>query len=189
MPVCSTPDADSSTWEAETLSAKHLNVVGLLLAVPFLIPFLLAWWLLPHARPYQESDLAIYLGLAIVCTVFHEGAHALAAILIGGVRPAEVSFGFNWRGLMPYCHVHRSVTLRDYRHFCLAPFFFISLPLLAACLVFPAPWLLLLAWTMLIGCAGDVWIWLKLRPYAPLSLVQDHPTDCGCLIRAPNTGG
>ena len=157
-----------------------------LLAVPLCIPifgvFCLLYFILPYSSEFADSDLIIYLIMVLPLMVAHEGTHALCALHVGGLKRKDLKFGVHWKAMMPYYHLRGTITVKAYRMVTLAPLCLTGTMSVIVFFLHPSIWSVLLVGTALASCIGDVWVFLKLRPFGGELLVKDHPSEIGCDI-------
>ena len=146
--------------------------------------------LIPHAVLHRENALMTLLTSAgfwlipvlLVATVAHELLHAATVIAIGRLGWKDVSYGMNWKSLMPYAHPRRPVTARVYVATAAAPGVILGiLPALAGVIAGSGAWSAFGA-VMLAAAGGDALIIWSLRHTPGSALVQDHPSRIGCQI-------
>lgn len=156
-----------------------VNLVTLPIALLLVMAFILFTNLLPHTRPYASRDLIYYVILIIVSIVAHEGLHALALVIWGGVGIKDIKFGFSWRGVLPYSHLKVPVPIKTYRLAALLPLFILTGLFTMLLLIFPSIWLAAVTGIAIAGSIGDIWIFYKLRRFDRKCLVKDHPKEIG----------
>ena len=120
---------------------------------------------------------AILLGSIIV----HEGLHAIGWAWFGGISLKEMKFGIIKGN--PYTHAKVPMPVRGYQIGGGLPGFVLGvLPGLVSW-VNGSGKLMIFASVMLATAAGDaIMLWL-LRDVPPGTLVQDHPSAIGCLVK------
>ena len=152
---------------------------------------LLAAVLVPHAILYRENAFTalgeaagIWLALPafLLSVVVHELLHSLAAIVFGGLRWTDISYGVNWKTLTPYAHPRVPLEARAYAATVAAPGVILGVVPAAVGLVTGSG-----AWSgygavMLAAAAGDLLVLWSLRGVPANALVQDHPSRVGCYI-------
>ncbi len=130
----------------------------------------------------EDIDRWIFLVSLVLLIAVHEALHAIAALQWGKVPFSSIRFGANWKWLVFYCHVDKALAMRVQRIVILFPLI-VTTP--AAGLLFsldPTIWSLLLFSATVCVCSGDIMIFLKLRRFGTDTMVQDHPSEPGCLI-------
>ncbi len=162
-----------------------VNVVAVPLAVAIGVGFTFVAMSLPHAVAVAPRDAWLYVVYVIVVAVVHEAMHAFATVRWGKAPVRAIKFGFNWKGLMPYCHCRVPMEMRAYRVTSLFPLFVTGPVAVLVMLAYPAFWTAAAAAVTLVACVGDVWAYLKLRRFDKGLLVLDHPTEPGCDVYRP----
>lgn len=158
-----------------------VNLVAFPIALVLVLAFMFFTDILFHTRPYASRDLIYIVILLIVFgLVAHEGLHALALVIWGGVGPKDMKFGFSWRGLLPYFHLKVPITVRAYRITTLFPLITLGGLCIMLLLVFPSIWFAAVTGGVIAASVGDIWIFCKLRGFKPRCLVKDHPKEIGC---------
>lgn len=173
-----------------TISMAAANIAALLLIpIAGLLtfgPFLLLW---PAGeRPFfADLDVPIWTMLLIfvVAIVVHELLHGIGFVALGGASWRDVKFGFSWKGFAPYAHCRVPLAIGPYRWCVLLPGLVLGVvPALAGLLLGSLP-LVAFAFLMLVAAAGDIVILAASLRVPAGSLVQDHPSEGGCLIVRP----
>lgn len=121
-------------------------------------------------------DSLLALGIFVVGMLAHEGIHALGGMLFGRLRPDQVKFGFDVRGMNLFTHFEAPMPMKGFLFTAilpcvvtaLVPIAFLTafgglIPLGAACLLFA-------------GCAGDIVTFVSALKQDKNALVSDHPT-------------
>ncbi|MEL6611223.1 MAG: DUF3267 domain-containing protein [Bacteroidota bacterium] len=122
------------------------------------------------------------LGVGVVT---HEFLHGLAWRVRGGAHWSSIRFGFSWKALSPYAHCRVPMTARAYRVAAATPG--IVLGLVPALVGVTMGWGMWTAFGFLftVAAGGDaVTLWV-LRNVPGDWLVEDHPSQAGCLVYAP----
>ena len=178
---------DSNGANAD-LSFSHTTAAAL--AMPITVA-LLAAVLGPHAVLYRENAFSalmqaagVWLALPgfVLSVVVHELLHSLTAIVCGGLRWSEISYGVNWKTLTPYAHPRVPLNSRVYAATVAAPGVILGVVPSAVGLITGSG-----AWSgygalMLAAAAGDLLVLWSLRGVPRHALVQDHPSRVGCSI-------
>ena len=99
-----------------------------------------------------------------------------------GIRPGELRAGIRWREGVVFVHGDRPVSAAWYRVILATPGIVLGLIPAAAGLVLGAAFWTMFGFLMLASAIGD-WAILKLIRDVPGStMVQDHPSDVGCIV-------
>jgi len=118
-----------------------------------------------------------------VAIAVHEGLHALAWMLAGGVKFNEIRFGFDVRNLAPYAHARTDMTARAYRVGVLTPGIVLGV---IPCIVGIATGdglLTLFGAIMLSAAIGDLYVYWIIREVPGDAQVRDHPSQAGCMVK------
>lgn len=172
-----------------SVSLAAANAVALAGALPVLaalmLPFGLLWGgtAVADGAVWWSARPLLFVGALVGGVLVHEALHALTWRASARLPPGSVRLGFNWKALTPYAHCSAPMPARAYRLGAAAPGVVLGLlPVVAAwgtgsgaALVFG------LVFTLAAG--GDALILWLLRGVPPGTLVEDHPTRAGCLVR------
>jgi hypothetical protein len=162
------------------ISKLAANLVTVPIGLAFMALCLWAVFSLPGAVRVSPHDSWIFLALVFPLILAHETLHGLAAVWWGGVAWRELRYGVYWKLITPYCHCPAPLTVRVYRRMALLPFVVSVVAGPLALLAYPALWVAMLFGTAMAGCAGDLWVYARLRRFAPNLIVVDHPEQIGC---------
>ena len=170
------------------LRMRQMQQMLLPVTASALVPFVLIWGfsrLLPPAESFGDILLGLLLFslVYLVSIVVHEGLHAVAMIVVGGVSWRSIRFGLRLREGVAYVHTDRPLTVRSYRAVLAAPGILTGVLPIAVAIVLGNAWLLAYGYVMTLSAAGDVAILLLLRNLPPDLPVRDHPSDVGCQVR------
>lgn len=174
MSASPTPTSDA------TVSFQLANgfVLGVFLAagVVFVVPHVWRWDELP-----LPSNGFIFWPLYVLSFFVHEGLHGLGYRL-GGGRPEDLKYGFQWSTLMPYAHCASPLSARAYRLAVALPG--VVLGVLPALVGLSFGWgAVTLFGVLCLGPAGgDACLLWALRRVPGDARVVDHPTEIGCRI-------
>ena len=164
------------------LNKLVVNLLGALFMLLLLALFMGIVFLLPHRVNVFDHMLVFYIALLPVL-VFHEVLHAWAAIKYGKLSYADIKFGMNWKGLMPYCHISKPLTEKQYRIAGLMPLLVTGPASIGLVCLYPHMGSAMLASVAISICTGDLLMIFKLRPYRDNNLlVYDHPSEPGFII-------
>jgi uncharacterized membrane protein YccC len=153
-------------------------LAGVLTGLLVLFFVLIMSWL-PHAAKPVEFSFSWFLVFVFFITMIHEGLHAYAAFRYGGLPRTSIHFGFNWKGMMPYCHLKAPISVKMYRIVGFMPLGITGPIMVAIFFFYPALLTALLAATALASCSGDVMMMMRLHKFADDMLVLDHPSEPG----------
>lgn len=164
------------------LNKLVVNLLGALFVILLLALFMGVVFLLPHRVNVFDHMLVFYIALLPVL-VFHEVLHAWAAIKYGGLSYADIKFGMNWKGLLPYCHIRKPIAERHYRIAILMPLLITGPASIGLVFLYPHMGSAMLASVAISLCTGDLIMISKLRRYRDSNvLVYDHPSEPGFII-------
>lgn len=183
----------TTTWRDVTLSLNALYRMAWrwlgLTAAATLVPHVLVWGLdLPASWPEVVevgTATAVFVAVYLASIPVHEGLHALAMWLAGGLRWSEIRFGARWREGIVYVHAARPMSLRAYRIVLLTPTVVQGVLPAAIGLALGAWWLTLYGFALLASALGDVAVWWHLRGLPGDLPARDHPEEVGCQVAAP----
>lgn len=182
----------TTTWRDVTLSLDALyqmawRWLGLSAAVT-LVPHVLVWGLdLPGSGAEVVgvgAATVVFVAVYLASIPVHEGLHALAMWLAGGLGWSEIHFGARWREGIVYVHAARPMSLRAYRVVLLTPAVVQGVLPAAVGLALGAWWLTLYGFTLLASALGDVAIFGRLHGLRGDLLARDHPEAVGCQVEA-----
>jgi len=158
------------------------NLLGGLFVLVLLALFVVIVLLLP--RRVDFFDKALFFCLALLpILVIHEVLHACAAKRYGKLKYADIQFGMNWKGLMPYCHIGKPIAMRHYRIVALMPLFVTGPVVIVLVFLHPNLGSAILASATISLCTADLLTIAKLRHYRDSDLwVYDHPSEPGFMI-------
>jgi hypothetical protein len=151
---------------------------------------LLAAVLVPHAVLYRESAFTVFfeevgwwaLPAFFAGIVVHELMHGVTMCAIGGLGWRDMTFGVNWKALMPYAHPRRPLPAYAYAIGAAMPGVVLGLaPAIVGLALGLGSWS---AWGAIFlgAAAGDLMVIYSLRGVRPTALVQDHPSRVGCQL-------
>ena len=167
----------------KTFSAKEAGTQGMLLPIPFIVLVVIGyfWRWGADASPLWEINFLLFLILFIVSIPIHELIHGLTWANYAKKKMKSITFGFNVKELMPYCHCKEALEAKAYKIGVLAPvvvlgggYFFLSL-------LFPNTELILLSAFNIFMAAGDLMIFWSARSIHE-GLVIDHPELPGFVV-------
>ena len=166
-----------------TVSTTWANIFGIIFTVIVFIAFTIPWIILwrGHEKSLGMPRTYLFL-LIIVFIVVHELIHGITWSFFAERGWKNISFGFNWKGLMPYCHCDVPLNVRQYIIGALMPLIILGIIPLIFSYILPYSSLHLLAFFNVISACGDILIVWKLRKEPLTNLVYDHPTEPGCII-------
>lgn len=158
--------------------------LGALVPLPFLLLFGLIWgWaalgdgLDAYFSPFWQFWLVL-LGMIVV----HELLHGLTWMIAGRKRWSAMKFGMQWKSLTPYAHSTEPMAAWAYRVGTLMPGLLLGIVPMVISVVTGNGWLLFFGAIATLAAGGDMLILWLLRGVPGHRLVEDHPTQAGCLL-------
>lgn len=166
-----------------TISASKANWYGIgffiVLYIAARFGFKLIWGEEDPAKEISEG----YFILALVAGfVVHELIHGLGWMLASGCGWKNISFGFMWSALMPYCHCDVPMRMKAYRIGGLAPLVILGILPLVIGLAWGSYSLTCFGVFLTIGAIGDIMMICVLRHEPADKMVIDHPSEPGCVV-------
>lgn len=167
----------------KTFSAKEAGTQGMLLPIPFIILVVAGyfWRWGADATPLWEINFLRFIILFIVSIPVHELIHGLAWANFAKKKMKSISFGFNVKELMPYCHCKEALDTKAYKIGVLAPVAVLGGGYFLLSLLFPNTELILLSAFNIFMAAGDLMIFWGARSIHE-GLVIDHPELPGFVV-------
>lgn len=191
-------EKDGYVCQEKIFSAFHMNVMGTLAMLPYIILMIALFaalnlsadtnWQSLRMRNYFPSYGLFMVSLIAafaVLIVLHELIHGIcfSCFVPGGWK--SIDFGFNAAAFAPYCTCLEPLSKKAYIISALMPTIFLGfLPCIIASFLGNA-FILLLGLTMIFGGAGDflmVYNLIKIKTKDRDVLFIDHPTEIGSLI-------
>ncbi|MGM9929266.1 MAG: DUF3267 domain-containing protein [Bacillus sp. (in: firmicutes)] len=170
-----------------TVDPVRLNVEAilytLLLAGIVSVVYVAIWGF--NADTWSTSFWSVYMKCVIGCLVglvIHEFVHALGFVYVGKAKWSDIKFGIIWKYLAPYAHCKIPITIGAYRVALLLPVIVTGIVPLIIGLAIGSGWLTAAGVVLTVGGIGDWAIFRKIRPFPADSLLQDHPSEIGCII-------
>jgi hypothetical protein len=130
------------------------------------------------------SPLVFLLSLVIGIPL-HEFLHALAWKMAARLSWSAIRYGFQLKTLTPYAHSRIPMSAAAYRIGAAMPGIVLGIVPYLLGLLTGYGAATVFGLIMLFAAGGDMMILWLLRGVPPDAVVQDHPTDAGCMILAP----
>jgi len=167
----------------KTFSAKEAGTQGLLLPVPFIIVVVVGffWRWGAEATPLWEINFLRFLFSFILSIFIHELIHGLAWAHYAKNKMESITFGFNLKEFMPYCHCKEALEVKAYKIGVLAPVIILGGGSFLLSLIFPNTELILLSAFNIFMAAGDLLIFWGARSVQE-GLIVDHPELPGFVV-------
>lgn len=170
-----------------TFSAVAANTWALVVALPFIVPFMLAYRVMWGGERSVLPWWGYLVGAFLVVTfiVVHELIHGavFACFAKDGFR--AVAFGVIWSMLTPYCTCRESLKRKHYMLAILAPTAVLGIVPAAVALAIGSHWIMCLGILMILGGGGDIMCAIKLATYRTKGkecLFFDHPYEVGLAV-------
>lgn len=173
-----------------TLTAVKANIFGSLALIPSIVVVYLYLYIygmqtMIDSLANLRNDMILLVVLLIVGTIIHEALHGLTWSVFGKVPVSEIRFGVYWKLLTPYAHCKVPLNANAYRWGVVMPGIVVGLLPAVIALIAQSPILLWFGALFIMGAGGDfVTLWL-LRKVPVSYLVEDHPSEVGCIVWIP----
>jgi len=169
--------------EDKTFSAKEAGTQGMLLPIPFIVLVVggYFWRWGADATPLWEINFLLFIGLFFLSIPIHELIHGLAWAKYAKNKMKSITFGFNVKELMPYCHCKEALDAKAYKIGVLAPVVVLGGGYFLLSLLLPNTELILLSAFNLFMAAGDLLIFWGAHSVHE-GLVIDHPELPGFVV-------
>jgi len=132
------------------------------------------------------TEFLLFFLMVAVAIAVHEGLHAAAWMLAGGVKLREIRFGFDLRGFAPYAHARTDMTARAYRVGVLTPGIVLGVIPSIIGVALADGFITLLGAIMLSAAIGDLFVFWIIRDVPGAAWVRDHPSQAGCMVKMEN---
>lgn len=156
---------------------------SLLIAIPIAILQVVPFFLI-HGFPAisTNANMTVYGFLLLFGIFVHELIHMFAWALFAKKSMSVFKLGFQWKSLTPYAHCKEPMDIQPYRIGSFAPGLLLGiLPWLIS--LFTGDFLLFFyGFLYTTAAGGDFLILWIIRNVKPTTLVEDHPTNAGCLV-------
>lgn len=174
-----------SHWEERAYPFSRVVSLGVLAALPVMLPFLFLYLLI-----WRKVDLVIrwesyrlFLLAFVAGIVVHELLHGVSYVVLGRRSWREVRFGFDRRTLSPFAHLGGPVPARIYRISCVMPLVVLGIVPGVVALLTGKVGVLLFGLLFILGAGGDLLILWSIRDLGAEVLVRDHPSAVGCWVQ------
>ncbi len=168
-----------------TFSVVEANVWAIVVTLPLIIPFLLAYRLIWGKNELDYRWGLVFALLLIVLIVVHELIHGAVFACFAKEGFRSVAFGVIWSMLTPYCTCRESLKRKHYMLAILAPTVVLGIVPAAVALAIGSRWILYLGILMILGGGGDIMCAIKLATYRTKGkecLFFDHPYEVGLAV-------
>lgn len=184
--------AETFEIKKHSISILAANLYAFLYSLPFLLLFLVMYvaaafikgwkWYETSRSAITENSLLLmlcYIVLFLILIIVHEFLHAV--FFLPGCDNRWKSIKFGIKSLTPYCHCEEIISVSQYRKSLFAPIWFICLPLAVAASLTGDILLIFLAFSLIVGSGGDLYIAYVLRKYnGKATYVYDLVDEVGC---------
>lgn len=177
--------AEGYTQKILKLNFMEINVLTLLIAIPFMIPFLAAFRLFGNEFNIERGTSFTALIAFLVLIVVHEILHGIAFSHFASDGWKSVSFGFNAKYFCPYCNCLQPLKKKPMIICALLPTIVLGGGFGIAAIISGSSLLLLISFLNIAGGGGDLFIVLKVLLYKTKCkdvLFIDHPYEIGTAV-------
>lgn len=177
--------AEGYTQKILKLNFVELNVLTLLIAIPFMIPFLAAFRLFGNEFNIERGTSFIAVIAFLVLIVVHELLHGIAFSHFASDGWKSVSFGFNVKYCCPYCNCLQPLKKKPMIICALLPTIVLGFGFGIAAVISGSSLLLVISCLNIAGGGGDLFIVLKVLLYKTKCedvLFIDHPYEIGTAV-------
>lgn len=168
-----------------TMGALAANILAVVIAIPFMVLFVMMFWLNGHEWSINSDQMGFALIMIFVLIVVHELIHGMtwAAFVKEGWK--SISFGFILKYLTPYCSCNQPMKKYQIIVGAIMPTLILGfIPAIVA--VFTGSTVtLFIALMLIMGGGGDMIMICKLLRYKSTAkdvLFIDHPYELGTAV-------
>lgn len=129
---------------------------------------------------WEPYALVIILYLALI--PIHELIHGVSFKIFGRTSWSNISYGIDWKNLMPYAHCKIPISAGAYKTAVLLPMIITGILPLAAGFIMGNGFLTVLGILLTQAGFGDVFIYWHIRKYDKQTVIKDHPEQIGCEV-------
>lgn len=179
-----------------TINIGKANIYGLILLLPVLVlygvPYFVIWKekftlanlkiFLDHPGPGIFENFYIFFIFILAGVVAHELIHGITWAIFAKQGWKSIRFGVMWKLLTPYCHCKGPLKIREYILGALMPACILGLVPGIISIINGSGLLLIFGVFFTIAAIGDFMIVYLLRNEKADDLVQDHPSEAGCIV-------
>lgn len=168
-----------------TLSALAGNVFGLLIAIPFIIPFVLLYFALGKEFSLDIMGFWIAYVIFLASIVVHELIHGITWAFFAENGWKSISFGIIMEYLTPYCSCNQPMKKKQIIIGALMPTIILGFLLGIIAIFTGSSIVFFVAMMSILGGGGDLLMTLKLLMYKSPSkdvLFIDHPYELGTAV-------
>lgn len=180
-------DSELTGYEERTISLTVANILSFVLLVVCFgttaVGYYLVWGALDYPNPDSLWPFLLAMCLLVGGVVVHELIHGFFWGLYAPRRFRDISFGMMWEQLAPYCHCSSPLSRNPYLIGALAPLVILGISPWLAGFVFQSFVTALYGALFLVAAIGDIMVAAKVIKEKPDSLLLDHPTKAGYLVK------
>jgi hypothetical protein len=177
-----------------TIDLVWANVFAILILIPILIVFGLPYYFI-WLSDMDSSGLGKYIlqiidnwngfyifGVIIIGLLLHELIHGItwAIFIKNGFK--SIKFGILWKMLTPYCHCKEPLIIKHYILGAITPAIILGFIPSILALILGDFELLLFGILFIMSAGGDFLVINLLWKENSDDVVQDHPSEAGCMI-------
>ncbi len=168
-----------------TLSVVDANIYGLLIAIPFIIPFVLLYFGLGRELVIDGGEFFIAYMIFLLSIVIHELIHGITWSCFAENGWKSISFGIIWEYLTPYCSCNQPMNKKKIIIGALMPTIILGFMLGVIAIITGSSIVLFVSMLSILGGGGDILMTVKLLMYkSPCKdvLFIDHPYELGTAV-------
>lgn len=167
------------------IDEREMNTKGFFVTLPFIILFLIVYFLLGNKWNMKEFDYFIIMVLYLILIVVHEGIHGVTWACFAKRKWKSISFGFIVQSLVPYCTCKEPLKKHHIIIGSLMPTIILGVGFGIAAVISGSSMLLLITFLNILGGGGDLLVTMKLLSYKSDALEKvfiDHPYEIGTAV-------
>ncbi len=172
-----------------TVSILIANVIGTLVIVPFILLFLVLFFVNGGSSigfdDFTFGELILFLLIIVLSVVIHELIHGITYSIFCENHFKDVEYGFIVKDLTPYCTCRAPLKKYQYLLSISMPGIVLGVIPSIIAIFTGSVFLIMYGLFMLIGACGDFLIILlifKNKSKKKDVLYHDHPTECGVVL-------
>ncbi len=164
------------------------NILSIPILIAIVAVFVGAYCIFHNTQNCFEELFSKYLFLQYFIPIFligcfvHEFLHVAGFWIFGRIKLSDIKIGIMWKSLTPYAHCKKVVSARSYRIALLLPFFIMGIVPFVVSLILGIAWLNVYAILFAALAGGDLLVFIVIRKVKGQTLLEDHPTQCGCVV-------
>lgn len=177
-------DAGVVTKRDLSVSLVAANVKSLIFGLPpvgLFGGFYLLIWGLPKGAP-GRGWLFPFLAYCLAGIIAHEVIHGLFWVMFGTKSFSTIRFGINLKALTPYAHVTVPLNAGAYRLGAAAPAVLLGVLPSVCGIILGNALMTVLGMVFTAAAGGDMLVLWLIRHVPARAMVEDHPTNAGCLV-------